>query len=118
MNIGDRLKEIRKSKGISQENLAEQLKCSRGVITNIEYGKTEPTQLVLDALCNILNVNKEWLVFGTGEQFRQSSISQSEEVLSKIYNLSKELTEGEQLYILDLINTFKKHKNNFNITKE
>ncbi|MCC0731324.1 helix-turn-helix domain-containing protein [Clostridioides sp. ZZV14-6048] len=118
MNIGDRLKETRKSKGISQESLAEQLKCSRGVITNIEYGKTEPTQLVLDALCNILNVNKEWLLLGAGEQFKKNNVSQSEKVLSEIYSLSKELTEEEQLYILDLINTFKKHKNNFNITRE
>lgn len=109
MNIGCRLKDARKLKGMSQEKLASQLGCSRGVVTNIESNKTMPSQLVLDGLCSILNLNKEWLLHGTGHRDREP-VSRSAKILAEITAISKELSQEEQLYVLDLINSFKKHK--------
>ncbi|MCC0764969.1 helix-turn-helix transcriptional regulator [Clostridioides sp. ES-S-0006-03] len=116
MSIGKRLKDARKENGISQEDLAKQIGYSRGVITNIESDKTEPAPLVLKAICDILNLNEEWLLHGTGQQSNEKELSQSSKILSEIYTLSKDLSEEEQLYILDLINTFKNHKENIKKT--
>ena len=40
--ISERLKYVRKMRGFTQESLAAAIGASRGVITNIEYGKVEP----------------------------------------------------------------------------
>lgn len=113
MSIGKRLKEARKSRGLSQDALSERIGCSRGVITNIEYEKTEPTALVINAICDVLNLNPDWLLTGQGSPSKDAQNIQSSKVLAEIYSLSKELSEQEQNYILDLITTFTKHKNNF-----
>ena len=42
MTISERLKYVRKMRGFTQESLAAAIGASRGVITNIEYGKVEP----------------------------------------------------------------------------
>lgn len=68
MSVAHRFKEARKYRGYSQNKLADELGVSRGVITNIEYEKTEPSCLVVNAVCNILSINKEWLVHGSGEK--------------------------------------------------
>jgi len=109
LNIGSRLKDARKLRGISQDSLAEQLGFSRGVITNIERNKTVPTQLVLNGICQLLNINQEWLATGNGK-IEDAQVSKSVKILSEINETAKELSVDEQLYILDLINTFKKHK--------
>ncbi len=110
--IGERLKLARKSKGITQDSLAEQIGSTRSVITNIEYGKvTEPQPLALNAICEVLNINKEWLMTGKGEMDVQPKvIDKSTKILSEIYILAKQLSEEEQDYILDLIKTYQKHR--------
>lgn len=67
MSSGRRIREARKYRGISQDKLAEILGVSRGVITNIEYEKTEPSLLVLNAICEALDIKKEWVLTGDGE---------------------------------------------------
>ncbi|MFR5602529.1 MAG: helix-turn-helix domain-containing protein [Lachnospiraceae bacterium] len=111
MNIGQRLKRARKLRHISQDNLAKEIGVSRGVITNIELDRIdEPQPLVLDAICKILDINQRWLLYGQGPMEQTTSqLSQSARTLSEIYDLSKKLSAEEQLYILDMIKTYKKH---------
>ena len=113
MSIGDRLKAVRKTNGITQDYLADQLGCSRGVITNIERNLTTPSALVLKGISDVLNVNIEWLMDGTGEISPDEPTATGDKVASEIYTLTEDLSREEQLYILDLINTFKKHKEFF-----
>lgn len=110
MTIGDRLKEARKSRGFSQDSLAQNIGTSRGVITNIELNKIEePQPLIVNAICNTLSINKEWLLYGTGEMAISTDVSKSAKILSEIFSTAQELSEEEQLYVLDMINTYKKH---------
>lgn len=67
MSIGQRLKEARKARSMSQDMLADKIGASRGVITNIEHDKvSEPQPMVINAICSVLNINKEWLTDGIG----------------------------------------------------
>lgn len=114
LTLGERLKTARALKGFTQDELAEKIGTSRGVITNIEHNKTEaPQPLIINALCNVLEINQEWLVSETGEMYNSEAI-RSSKVLAEIYSISKELSEEEQLYILDVIKTYMKH---FNLKK-
>lgn len=109
LTLGERLKTARKSKGFTQDGLAEKIGTSRGVITNIEHDKTEmPQHLIINALCNTLEISQEWLLYGTGEMSNSESLK-SYNVLSEIYSISKDLSIEEQRYILDVIQTYKWH---------
>lgn len=111
MTLGERLKFARKSKGLTQDGLAEKIGTSRGVITNLEHDKTEtPQPLIVNALCDVLEISKEWLLYGKGEM-SNTEVIQSSKTLSEIYSLAKDLSESEQQYILDVIKTYQKHKN-------
>ena len=100
MSIGLRLKEARKARGMSQELLAEKIGASRGVVTNIEHDKVlEPQPLVVNAICDVLKINRQWLLPG-----------RSAKVLSEIYTSVKELSGEEQQFILDMIQTYIRHR--------
>ena len=111
MTLANRLKIARKSKGLTQDRLAEIIGISRGVIANIELDRIEkPQPLIINSICSALEINKDWLLNGIGEMNDSQSIKSSK-VLSEIYSISKDLSEKEQLYILELIKTYKNHIN-------
>ena len=112
MNIASRLRQARKSKGYTQDALASAIGVSRGVISNIEYEKAEPQSLVIHAICDVLQINENWLVSGEGKMELNPELEKSARLLSDIYNSAKELSEDEQDYILDMIKTFQKHREN------
>ncbi len=118
MNIASRLKQARKSRGYTQDSLANAIGVSRGVISNIEYEKAEPQALVIRAICDILRIDEHWLVSGEGKMERNSELEKNTRLLSDIYNSAKELSEEEQDYILDMIKTFQKHRESITDNKE
>ena len=111
LTLGERLKTARKFRGLTQDGLADKIGTSRGVITNIEHNKIEmPQSLIINALCDTLKIDQEWLIKGIGQMESSESI-RSSKVLSEIYSLAKELSNEEQLYILDVIKTYRNHFN-------
>lgn len=105
--LGERLKYARKNKGFTQDSLAETIGVSRGVIFNIEKNKTEPQIIVLNAICQVLNIKKEWLTDGTGPMADTNKSCQSAKTLAELYDVIKDLSEEEQLYLLDTIKALK-----------
>ena len=83
VDINDRIRALRESLSISQEEFGKRLGVSRSVIKNIDYKKTVPKDLFIDLLCKTFSVNKEWLISGSGDMF----ISSSDNILNQ---LSKE----------------------------
>lgn len=71
--MNERIKKIRKTLGLSQDEFGRRLGVTRGVITNIEFNKTEPKPLFIDLLCREFNVSEHWLKTGEGEMFVQMS---------------------------------------------
>lgn len=105
--LGERLKHARKSRGYTQDSLAEAIGVSRGVIFNLEKGKSEPQTIVVNAICKILKTRKEWLLDGAGDMEESEGMSQSAKTLAELYNAVKDLSEDEQLYLLDIVNSLK-----------
>lgn len=113
MSIGQRLRTARKARGMSQDMLAEKIGASRGVITNIEHDKIDrPQSMVVNAICNVLAIDKDWLLNGTGTMDLRSELPRSQKVLAEIYEQVQLLSEEEQLFILDLIHSYTKHIKN------
>lgn len=57
MKLGDKIKQLRKNKGISQEELAGMLKINRNYLSRIETGKSEPTSSILKNIAEIFSVD-------------------------------------------------------------
>ena len=60
--LGRNLKHIRTTKGISQGDIARSLEVSRGFISNIENGKTNPTLATIARLAKAIDVSIERLI--------------------------------------------------------
>lgn len=67
--MNERIKKVRKSLGLTQDEFGRRLGVTRGAITNIEYNKVEPKPLFVELLCREFNVNETWLRTGEGEMF-------------------------------------------------
>ena len=102
-NLGERLHFARKKKGYTQDSLAETIGVSRGVIFNLEKNKTTPQTIVVNAICQTLNISKDWRLTGEGEMEDPSHTAQSIRILAELYEVAKDLSEDEQLYLLDIV---------------
>jgi len=60
--LGSNLKRIRTKKGISQGDIGRELKVSRGFVSTIENGKTNPTLSTITKLAKALNVSTNELL--------------------------------------------------------
>jgi transcriptional regulator with XRE-family HTH domain len=60
--LGNNLKRIRTQKGITQGDIARSLGVSRGFVSNIENGKTNPTLATIARLANAIGVTSDALL--------------------------------------------------------
>ncbi len=60
--LGLNLKKIRTKKSISQGDIAKELGVSRGFISTIENGKTNPTLLTITKLAKALGISSDELL--------------------------------------------------------
>lgn len=63
--MNERIKEIRKKEGLSQQKFADKLGIARGNIAAYEVGKNAPSDAVISLICSKFNVNEEWIRNGT-----------------------------------------------------
>ena len=70
MKIFERIKYIRENElKITQEDFAMSIGLSRSNIGNIEVGRINVTDRVIQDICLKYNINETWLRYGTGEIF-------------------------------------------------
>ena len=62
VKLGKNLKRIRTVKEMSQGSIARSLGVSRGFISNIENGKTNPTLSTIAKIANVLDVSVDKLL--------------------------------------------------------
>ena len=59
--FNDKLKELRRKKGLSQQELADKIYVSRSAICKWEMGNGVPSEINIEALCTFFEVDEEWL---------------------------------------------------------
>ena len=62
--VSDSIKKLRKEKGMTQDELAEQLCVTRQAVSNWEMGKTQPDVDTLTKLAEIFGVSVERIIYG------------------------------------------------------
>ena len=71
MTENDRIKEARKSLGLTQDKFGERLGVGRSAISNIEAGSRGVTDQLRLSVCREFNVNEDWLRTGEGSMFSE-----------------------------------------------
>lgn len=99
--MSNRIKAIREALKLSQREFGERLGVSRDVISNIEYNRVPPKELLLRHICELYNVNEDWLKTGEGKMFHDNpdQISKFDEA----FKIFKSLRPDFQDYALDQI---------------
>lgn len=74
--MNERIKELRKALGLTQQEFADRIRISRGALATYEIGRNEPIDAVIALICREFDVNEHWLRTGEGERFIQTTRSQ------------------------------------------
>lgn len=99
--LSNRIKTIREALKLSQREFGEKLGVSRDVISNIEYNRVPPKELLLRHICELYNVNQHWLETGEGEMFNGDPDEVSK--FDEAFQIFKSLRPDFQDYALDQI---------------
>ena len=97
--LGTKIQQIRLSKKITQEELADKINISTHFLSDIERGVKYPSVPTLINFMNTLKVSPNELI----PQFVQSN----DDILSEINQIFYNFTQKEKLYLLKFIKDFK-----------
>ena len=67
----DRLRELRKTLGMTQQEFGDRVSVKQNTIAQYEIGRSTIPDTVISLICREFNVNETWLRFGDGEMFRE-----------------------------------------------
>lgn len=83
----DRIKKLRKSLDMTQQEFADRIGVKRNTIGQYEIGRNEPIDTVINLICREFGVNEEWLRTGNGEMFSPAPTDVLDQLAQK-YKLS------------------------------
>lgn len=90
--MNERLKELRKKLGLTQQEFAERLGIKRNAVTNYEVGRNAPADMVVSLICREFGVNEEWLRTGEGPQFIE--ITRAEQIQQMVDDIMRDHPEA------------------------
>lgn len=89
MEIGERIKEVRKAQKITQQAFADAIGLKRNTIANYEIGNVDPSDRTISDICREFDVNEEWLRTGAGEMFKPKSRNE------ELFEFATKVAEGD-----------------------
>jgi transcriptional regulator with XRE-family HTH domain len=102
-NIGENIKMLRKSRGMSQEQLGDRIGKTRSAISQYEHGEIIPRMGVIEKLSEVFRVSKHEIIGGY-EYEMVDFPTYGEQELMDIY---RSLDERDKRRLLDIAKTFK-----------
>lgn len=67
----ERIKELRKALGLTQQKFADAIGVRQNTVAQYEMGRNPPNDTVVTLICREFNVSEEWLRTGEGDMFVQ-----------------------------------------------
>lgn len=105
MNIGSRIRELRKNKKMTQTDLANLIHVSQQTITKWENNSTEPSGSAIKAIANIFNVSSDYLL---GIDEHENSV---QEALDSVMSYDgKPMTDNDRNIIEGIIRAYMENK--------
>lgn len=97
----DRIKEIRKSKKLTQQQFGDMLNVSKSTIESIEYGHRNITDRTLLDICRVFSVNEVWLRTGDGNMYQDKS--REEEIAELVISLARSEDDAFTLKLAEIL---------------
>ena len=96
MTENERVKQLRKAKGLTLEKFGERLGVSKAAISRIENGINSVTDQMRRSICREFGVREEWLRDGTGEMEDSSDTFDLDELMTSVgaTDLERELVRA------------------------
>lgn len=88
----ERLKKLRKSLDMTQQDFANKIGIKRNSYANYETGRNTPIDAIILSICREFNVNEHWLRDGTGEMFIERS--KDEQIAAFVGDILKDESES------------------------
>lgn len=83
MNIGERIKKLRKLLDLTQQKFGERIGIKGNTVAQYELERSNPVDSVVSLICREFNVREEWLRTGEGEMFKPKPSDILDELASK-----------------------------------
>lgn len=103
--MNTRIRLLRKSLKLTQQEFADRIGVKRNTIATYELGRSEPSNSAVSLICREFNLNEEWLRHGTGEMFKETlEMDETAEIVSEL------LDENNPFYdiIKEIMRTYSK----------
>ena len=103
MNLGDKILQLRKKSGLSQEQLGEKVDVTRQTISNWELGETAPNPEQLKKMSKAFNVSIDEILDNDSKEFLMNKISNTEKLAGIIIKILKVIGFVIVVYIIFMI---------------
>ena len=103
MNLGDKILQLRKKNGLSQEQLGEKVDVTRQTISNWELGETAPNPEQLKKMSKAFNVSIDEILDNDSKEFLINKISNTEKLAGIIIKILKVIRIVIVVYIIFMI---------------
>ena len=90
--MNERIKEIRKSVGLSQKEFGIRIGVSDTAVSKIERGERNPSKQTIKLICKEFKINQNWLKNGFGEMFSNDQAISLDD-FNKLSNLNERIKE-------------------------
>ncbi|MBB6669074.1 helix-turn-helix domain-containing protein [Cohnella nanjingensis] len=91
MNMGERLRELRLERGISQEEVARHIGITRSAYSHYEINNRQPVYETLIKLSDFFDVSLDYIIGGNPPKHREAAASaQDSEILRLIKDMNHE----------------------------
>lgn len=104
MKIGDKIKQIRKDKGLQQKQVAIDLGLDQSNYNKIENGKREPSLEVLQKLSTILDISIDDLV-NAEDTSKPTAVTMEDKTISEKIRLMEQLEDEDKNVIYRMLDT-------------
>ena len=88
--LGTRIKDVRTSKNLTQENLAQMIDCNPAHVSNVENAHTKVSLIALLAIANALDTTIDYLLADQSEKSENALDGAILKALAKFDNEKKE----------------------------
>jgi transcriptional regulator with XRE-family HTH domain len=105
MMLNKRLKTVRETLNLTQKSFARSIFISTSYYANIEAGHRQVFDKIIDSVCKVYNVNKNWISTGKGQMFSENP---PDIRLQEMIDIYQRLNPHFQGYILDQIRALDK----------
>ena len=97
----ERLKRLRKTLNLTQQQFADRLNVGRNNIAGYETGKRSPSDAAIALICREFSVSTQWLREGIGEMFIEQT--QDEQIVSFIGNIQRSEADSFKKQLLSVL---------------